>query len=51
MGNVISIHAEIFVKRDETGQTIRPAEALLNLTKTYNGSLDFLTRIDIKISC
>ncbi|MBK6498821.1 MAG: hypothetical protein IPG00_11945 [Saprospiraceae bacterium] len=38
MGNVISIHAEIFVKRDETGQTIRPAEALWNLTKTYNGS-------------
>ena len=38
MGNVISIHTEIFVKRDETGKTIKPAEALCELTKTYNGS-------------
>lgn len=37
MGNVISIHAEIFVKRDKTGWTLKPAEALWELTKPLNG--------------
>lgn len=38
MGNVISLHTEIFVKRDESGETIKPAEALWKLTEPLNGS-------------
>jgi len=38
MGNIISLHTEIFVKRDESGKTIKPAEALWKLTEPLNGS-------------
>lgn len=42
MGNVISIHAEIFTKRNEAGESLNPANILSKLTalmggRSYNG--------------
>lgn len=37
MGNVISIHAEIFVKKGVLGQSLKPAEVLWQLTEPMNG--------------
>lgn len=38
MGNLLSIHAEIFLKRNSTGQLLTPVETLTKLLEKLNGA-------------